>query len=249
MGETSRERYTGMLWETSSDLGVNIAHVTLVAFVYCSTFWSPWYIKSTLKSSAWDISCCLSSPVHQFTSFQETSITGITCIAISLTSLLSSLPVSSHLSVCTYSPSPVSFFTPAPPQPPVLLCCSVPPPPPPPPPPLASLNLTHHAPNHAAKRALFLHHAVPHHGILSVLNSPVSLSKSVYLPVRCLSVVFGNCMKQIVQVHIGRDYCLSQFIYRHLRSSQVNQLSFATCPISTSGIVCNYSFPVKPNLQ
>ena len=25
----------------SADLGMTIAHVTLLAFVYCSTFWSP----------------------------------------------------------------------------------------------------------------------------------------------------------------------------------------------------------------
>ena len=48
----SRGRCMGMLWETSSDLGVTIAHVTVLAFVYCSTFWSPWCIKSTLKSSS-----------------------------------------------------------------------------------------------------------------------------------------------------------------------------------------------------
>ena len=73
MGDASRGRYVGMLWETSSDLGVTIAHVTLLIFVYCSTFCSPWCIKSTFKSSALEIRCCLSSP---FTSFQKSSITG-----------------------------------------------------------------------------------------------------------------------------------------------------------------------------
>lgn len=37
---------------------------------------------------------------------------------------------------------------------------------------------------------------------------PLSVSPGLYLPVRRLSVVFGNCVKQIEQVQIGKDLCL-----------------------------------------
>ena len=69
------------------------------------------------------------------------------------------------------------------------------------------LNLTHRTSNHPAKRALFLLHAVPHHGVQCVPNSLISL-ESLYLPVQCLSLVSGNCMKQTKQVVIGTDYIL-----------------------------------------
>lgn len=85
--------------------------------------------------------------------------------------------------------------------------------------PLFSLNLTHHASNHPAKHALFLHHAVPHHGVQRMLNSPVCL-EVFYLPVQCLSAVSGNCMKQIEQVEICRILCcLFLFKCRHLHFS------------------------------
>lgn len=104
----------------------------------------------------------------------------IPCIAISLTSLSSYFPLllSSYLSACTYSPSPVSSVTPMLPQLPIFLAS------PSPSPPFPFLNLAHQASNHPAKRALFLLHAVPHHGVQCVLNSPISL-EAFYLPLQC----------------------------------------------------------------
>ncbi len=93
-------------------------------------------------------------------------------------------------------------------------------------PPFPLSNLTHHVSNHPAKCALFLHHAVPHHGVQRVFNSPVSL-EAFYLPEQCLSVVSGNSVKQIEQVEIGRDcvlfvHCLFPFKCRHLHFSRLS---------------------------
>ena len=65
MGDASRGRYTGRLWETSSDLGG--CHCSCCSVSVCILF----HLLVSLMHQVY-VSCCLSSPS---TSFQRTSIT------------------------------------------------------------------------------------------------------------------------------------------------------------------------------
>lgn len=70
---------------------------------------------------------------------------------------------------------------------------------------LPFLNLTRHSSNHLAMYALFLHHAVPHHGVHCSI--PPSLSKCFISRYGAYLQSLGICMMQVEQVAIGMgDY-------------------------------------------